>query len=130
MPGGHALKRYPHKKIDGCKHCTNLIERQFVSEFWKLDDALEACTLPPVYRCDICTFSVVAERLQWPRDRIRVAVAKFRDAEMARRAKLEATRVRDTDTDGFDLRLHDGESWFGCALGEANRVCFRSRNTR
>jgi hypothetical protein len=69
-------------------------------------------------------------RLKWPRELIVVEEAKHRDAEMARRAKLEATRARDTDTDGFDLRLHDGESWFGCALGEQNRVCFRSRNTR
>jgi hypothetical protein len=95
-----------------------------------LVEALEHCTLGPVDRCEICMWKANAIRLRWPHEYIIAAEAKYRDAEMAQRAKRNEIPKRDTDTDGFDLRLHDGESWFGCALGEQTRVCFRSRNTR
>jgi hypothetical protein len=130
MSGTHGPERYMHEKEDQCAHCSVVITRRFVSHQFMLERALEDCTLKPVHRCYICMWKATVTKLNWPRELIIREEAKPRDAEMARRAKMNAIPKRDTDTDGFDLRLHDGESWFGCALGEQTRVCFRSRNTR
>jgi hypothetical protein len=82
-------------------------------------------------RCGTCASAEWMRRTGMREDTIRKHESRererLRSARRANGTEMRASMAAENAEDQYD---RSGEAWFGCALGEQTRVCFRSRNTR